>query len=190
MPTLTPTALTDAAGRYVRAVRAALAAVLTREWWEDVAEASVAQAWQVLLPFLGVLWASRDVRGATVAAVALQVAGAVAVVVVRRLAALTAPGDATLTAKTVIRAVSAAAGALAGFAVNLTAGDLAGVHWRAVLLATVGSLRLALIHRTTDPATTDVVADIDRLTGQAVAGGVAVFPAPRGPVDVDPRGEV
>ena len=150
-------------GRYARAVRAAFAATLTRAWWEDVAEAAVAQAWQVLLPFLAVLWTTRSLTGSAAAAVAIQLAGAVAVVVVRRLAALTAPDTASLSTKAAVRAVAAAAGALAGFAANLAAGDLAGIDWQHVLLATAGSLGLALLHRATDPATTDALSEAARL---------------------------
>ena len=169
MPTLTPSDIPAALTRYVARVRAAFAATLTRQWWDDVAEASVAQAWQVAAPFVALVWATHSLTGSAARAVAVQVVAAVAVVVLRRLAGLTVPDTAPLDVKTAARVVSALAGALAGFAVNIAAGGVVGVDWPQVLLAAVASAGLALLHRAADPATTDALAEVASLQAASVA---------------------
>lgn len=143
---------------YLSRVAAAFAAVLTRAWWVEVREASIRQLLQIVGPLLVVV-SQRGVIDVNLWKVAaLTVVGAEIVVIGRRLLALQVPDDAGWEARIIARALSAFAGSVLVFVLNVQASDvLFGVDWPQVILASVSAMVISLLHGRWDPATSDVV---------------------------------
>lgn len=118
----------------------------TSEFWEEALEASLRQAFQVLLPFLAVVGATGQLDGDGAVASGIAAGVAAAVVILRRLAGLTQGG-------LVGRAVSAAAASLLAV-VAAESFDVLTVDWRATAIAAVTSALTAVIHGFLDPPAT------------------------------------
>lgn len=143
---------------YAARVRDAFAAALTRDWWAEVAEASIRQAQHIAIPFLLVVISTGRVHLALLTGLLLQLAGGEIVVIVRRLAALTVPAGRDLLTRVIARALAAFAGAIAGYALTVPVAGVLSLEWPTILVSAVGSTVLALVHGSLDPAATDVIA--------------------------------
>lgn len=146
---------------YIARVQAAFAAVLTRAWWLELAEASWRQALQVAVPLFVVIQQTGTTNTAAVKAALLTLAGSEVVIVVRRLAALTAPDGADLVTRVFARAVAAFAGAVGGFVLAAPVEGVLSLSWPQIVISATGATVLALIHGFLDPAASDVVAVTD-----------------------------
>jgi hypothetical protein len=144
---------------YTQRLAAAWAAIFTAVWWTELREASVRQALQVVVPFLAVISTQGVVRADAVKATLLALAGGEVIVVVRRLAALTVPDDADLSTRLIARSLSAFAGAIAGYILVVPVADIFTLSWSNIIIASVSTTFLALLHGIWDPATTDALAD-------------------------------
>jgi hypothetical protein len=139
--------------RYAQRIRATFGAAGTGAWWAEVAEASFRQGLQVVTPLLLIVATSGSITADAGKATAVTAGTAVVLVVLRRLAGLTAPDGAGWETQLVIRAVSAFAGAGAG--VTASEGfDLLSAPWTGVLFAASSSALLALAHGWADPPAT------------------------------------
>lgn len=155
---------------YLARVRDAFAAALTRDWWAEVAEASIRQAQDVAIPFLVVVISTGRVDIALATGLLLQLAGGEIVVVVRRLAALTVPATSDLTTRVIARALAAFAGAIAGYVLVVPVAGVLSLEWPTILVSAIGSTVLALVRGGLDPAVTDVVAGDAVILGEHRVG--------------------
>jgi hypothetical protein len=141
---------------YLSRVTAALASVFTPTFWTELAEASLRQAFQIVVPLLVAVQAAGATDAAALKAAGLALVGGEVVVVVRRLAALTVPDGADFVTRTFARALSAFAGAVAGFTLAVPVGDVVHLSWATILVSAASSAALALLHAAVDPAASEV----------------------------------
>ncbi|WP_088320306.1 hypothetical protein [Kineosporia sp. R_H_3] len=151
---------------YLARVRAAFAAALTRDWWAEVAEASIRQAQHIAIPFLLVVISTGRVDLALATGLLLQLAGGEIVVITRRLAALTVPDTSDLVTRVIARGLAAFAGAIAGYVLTVPIAGVLSLEWPTILVSAIGSTVLALVHGGLDPAATDVIAGDDVILGE------------------------
>ena len=144
---------------YLSRVRAAFAAVFTRAWLVEVREASLRQAYQILVPMLLTVAAQGNLTSDALKAALLGLAGGQIVVIVRRLAGLTVPDGSGVGAVLAARALSAFAGAISGYILAVPVAGVLSLEWPAIVISACSTALLALLHGWFDPAATDVLAD-------------------------------
>ncbi len=150
---------------YPQRVAAAFRATLTRQWWTEFLEAAWRQCQQYAAPFLLVVITSGAFDVDAFLTVLLALGTAVAVVLVRRLAAITAPEGSGPGVDLVFRVVSAFTGAVAGF-LTVDGADLLNVSWPTILTASAATAVLAVLDGKVDPAAS-VVRDDAHAGGNA-----------------------
>ncbi len=165
---------------YLSNVADAFRATLTRQWWSELAEASVRQALHVTLPVLVAIQVSGQINGNALKAALVAVLGGEVVVVGRRLLALQAPAGSGPATEYAFRAVSTFAGSVLGSVLAVDAFNVLDAPWGSILTTGVGAVGVALLHGSADGPASMARADSltvvhgDHETGYATRDGSPV----------------
>lgn len=128
--------------------------ITSTSWWREVAEASWRQALQIVLPFVVLVGSTGRLDAQAAAATGVLAGVGVAVVVLRRVAGVTAPDGAAPAVTMAYRAVSAAAAVVLGV-LSAEQLDLMSVDWAQVATTAAAAAVTAVLHGILDaPAST------------------------------------
>lgn len=156
---------------YLSSVADALRAVLTRQWWSELGEASTRQALHVALPVILAIQVSGQVNGDALKTALVAILGGEIVVIGRRLLALHAPAGSGLVADYTFRAVSTFAGSVLGSVLAVDAFNVLNAPWGSILTTAAGAVAVALLHGATDaPASRAREESLTVLSGDYIGG--------------------
>lgn len=156
---------------YLSSVADALRAVATREWWNELGEASARQALHVALPVLLAIQVSGVVNGDALKTALVAILGGEIVVIGRRLLALQAPAGSGLVVDYTFRAVSTFAGSVLGSVLAVDAFNVLNAPWGSILTTAAGAVAVALLHGATDaPASRAREESLTVLSGDYIGG--------------------